>query len=383
MNQKVKGIYLVSEPACLRKGSGAYRHIEVGVQYLSKYFDIKLIVPKLVSVENNSLYSKSEHKEIWIKKLLKESGIWGAIKDFYILYTNHKDILGLYKTIQKAKPLFIYERAAYLNIKGLVICKILGIQHFYENNGIKYFERKKIYFSWFYPLARLLERWAYRKSDFVFFVGLWGNMIASKKENWMNIENGIENDFIESFKDHKKVVKDKINLCFLGSLMDHHNLPLLIEAFSLSNTKSFHFHLIGSKLDLVYERINKIIPTTNHGFLERNQLKEVLKEMHVGIIPGAYEYPSHMKLFDYGAAKCIVIVPYVKNINYWFKEEELITFKQNSAIDLANKLTEMDKAFIENSSLGENLHNRILGQFTWDIIFKEIAAIINSKLGRN
>jgi glycosyltransferase involved in cell wall biosynthesis len=373
-----KGIYLVTELGCMQKGSGAYHHIEIGVKYLSKYFDVTLISP---SIDNPKIGLGNNQKENIIKRILKKTGVWGTIKDLVILYHNHRSIYSFYKTVKSHRVDFIYERVAYLDFKGLITAKCLKIPHFYENNGVKYFERKKIYFSWFYPLAFELERVAYKRSTFVFFVGLWGNMIASKKKNWMNIENGIEENFIAQFKTHHKKVEDKINLCFIGSLMKHHNMPLLITALSQTpNRDQFHLHLFGDKLESAFEEIQTILPATYHGFLTHNELSEVLKEMHVGLIPGAEEYPSHMKLFDYGAAKCIVLAPDVQNIKYWFKENELILFKQNSVEDLKNRLSLLDKDFIENSQYGINLYNKIERQFTWSQLFSQISSVILNQI---
>ncbi|WP_029035326.1 glycosyltransferase [Salinimicrobium terrae] len=377
---KKKGIYLVTEPACLEIGSGAHRHIEIGMRMLSNYFDIRLIAPKAEqSLEKTA--STDAKLDNWVKHFLKKIGFWGVVKDVVILTKNHFKLFSLYKNFKAQHPDFIYERNSYLNYNGLLISKVLNIPHFYESNGIHYYARQSMYKSWFNPIAEFLEKNAYEKSDYVFFIGLRGNLVNSKKTNWSNIENGIEKDFIDHFKTHQKEINRHINICFVGSLMKHHNFPLLIKALhQIKHKSNFHLHLIGSKLETVHLELKDILPTKNHGFLKRDELKNLLEKMHVGLIPGGPDYSSHMKLFDYGAAKCIVIAPNLKNIVYWFSEDELITFKNNSAQDLVTKLNSINRSYIENNKLGENLHLKINNNFTWETIFSTKANIIKNVL---
>lgn len=373
-----QGIYLVSEPATLIKGSGAYRHIEVGRKYLGKHFNLVFYpacnLPvsksgKQVSIDRSSVPSK-------FKTLLKRLGLWHTIKDLKVLFDNHRSIYKHYKAIKKLSPDFIYERSSFLNFQGLIISKWLGIPHFYENNGIKYLEHQERVKTWLGWLWKYLEKRAYQKSDFVFFVGLWGDRINLSTKNWMNIENGIEQSFIDHFRGHKKEITDKINICFVGSLMQHHGFSMLIKALKDMDTSSLHLHLIGSKLDTVATEISPIIETTYHGFLDRADLAGLLEKMHVGIIPGGKEYPSFMKLFDYGAAKCLVIAPDLKNLRFWFSEDEIAFFEKGNVASLRNRMLWVlkNKDLIEEK--GNKIYRKISASFVWDEIYGRKAAVI-------
>lgn len=388
MGRKVKrkGIYLVTEKECLLEGSGAFRHIEVGLKHLSQHFDLEFwTIDNKGSKDasfNHSVKLKIAQEPLW-KKILKSMGIWGTLKDLILLYQNHRSFFPFYRKLKHNKSEFIYERAAYLNFNGIIASKLLGIAHFYENNGLHFRRRKETYYSWFFPIARFLEKENYRRSNFVFFVGLWGDKLSLKTQNWMNIENGIEREFVERFKNHKKEVNGSINICFVGSLMNHHNLPLLIEALrNVDNPSSYHFHLIGSKFTSVIEQLEKVISITDHGYLNRNDLVEILEKMHIGIIPGANNYQSQMKLFDYGASKCFVIAPDLLNINYWFNQDEIAIFQQDNCQSLSEKLNLINADFIKNNSMNEKLYKKIESEFTWDRIFKTITSKMKEKIDK-
>lgn len=263
-NKENKGIYIVSEPATLIKGSGAYRHIEVGRTYLAKHFDIEFYpmceVPsptKTFEVKANS----KPTKENLLKSILKSIGLWHTIKDLKILFDNHKAIFKNYQAIKAINPAFIYERSSFLNFSGLIISKWLGVPHFYENNGIKYLEHKEKVSSWLTWLWAAFEKTAYKKSDFVFFVGLWGSRLGLSTKNWINVENGVEKEYIERFESHQKTIEDKINICFIGSLMEHHGFYLLVEALKNIDTSNIHLHLFGSKMKTVVDELEVFIET--------------------------------------------------------------------------------------------------------------------------
>lgn len=378
---RYKGIYLVTELECLKKGSGAFRHIEVGMEYLNKYFDVQMFVfPNTGtqdSTSNNNLKERATKNSFSIKKLLFRTRIGGTLLDIKTLIANHIRIVSFFLAIKKRKPDFIYERAAYLNFNGLIISRILGIPHFLEANGLHYLRRNKYYSSFLNGLVKWLEQKFHSSSNYVFYVGLWGNIFGPKKENWCNIENGIEESLLYDFELHTKKVEKKINLCFIGHPMEHHNLPLLVQALKNSKNKdSLHLHLFGFGFESLVAELKEDISVTNYSFLDRKELMRMLKTMHVGILPGSNEYASNMKLFDYGVAKCIVIAPSLVNIRYWFSQSEIIFFERNNLYDFIEKIERLNKCFIENSKYGENLFIKIKENFLWETIFSKISKII-------
>lgn len=379
VNMKNKSLYIVSEPATLVKGSGAYRHIEVGQAYLARHFDIKLYplckVPSIKSkvVSNTKV---DNNKENIFKKTFKRIGLWHTLKDLKILINNHRTIFKHYKAIKKINPDFIYERSNFLNYQGLIISKWLRTPHFYENNGIKYLEQSERSNSWLLPIWSFLERTAYKNSSYVFFVGLWGSRLNLTTNNWMNIENGVEQSFLDNFGTVEKKYDKIINICFIGSLMKHHGFDLFAAALKKIDTTNIHVHLFGSKLEDAETELQKYVPCTYHGFLDRMELASALQEMHIGIIPDGKQYPSFMKLFDYGAAKCLVIAPNLKNLKYWFDDNNILFFQKGNVNALRKKIDFAIKNREVIKIKGEKLYDKISGEHTWEKIFTQKSEII-------
>ena len=281
------------------------------------------------------------------------------------------------KSYKKIAPEFIYERASYLNFSGLIIARLLRIPHYYEANGLQFEISRKYYESYFNKSSRLLEKLSYMYSTHSFFVGSYGDFWKIKYNNWSNIENGVENELIQYFQNHNKVIEDKVNICFIARLMAHQKPELLIDALNQIYDKGqFTLHLIGSGLDSLEASIHKDIAVVNHGFLNRNEIKKILSVMHVGIIAGSPEFQSAMKLFDYGCAKCAVIAPSVHNFKIWF-QDSIVFFNKNDSESLAITIQNLLNESEEILSMGNRIYRQIALQHNWEEVFRTIVSKIN------
>ncbi|MEZ4774549.1 MAG: glycosyltransferase family 4 protein [Bacteroidia bacterium] len=372
-----KLVYVVSEPACLIPGTGAFRHIEAGREMLSRHFSVTFLplcaTPEIVQ---NSGATPSEALQV---SALKQSFVWGTLKDIYILFRHHRNFIYWYKKLKSEKPEVIYERAAYLNFNALIAARLLKIRHIYEANGIQYLVAQTQYQSLLRPVMKLLEKWAYKKSDYTFFVGSWGDVLKMKKKNWENIENGIEASFADQFAAVNRHAGDIIHVCFIGTLMPHHRMDVLTAALAKVQHKNrIHLHLVGKKFDSVVKEFAEKFAITTHGFLDRDQLAELLKTMDIGVIPGGFEYPSFMKLFEYGAAKLLVLAPRLYNLRQWFDESEILYFDTDNAQDLAKKIDNVVENPEKVNTYGEALYASIREKHTWEKIFEHKTQIIQS-----
>ena len=363
----------------MRPTTGAYRHISVGVEELSKYFEVNLFAPPAPA---HTLSSAKAVKQSASSR--KKSKIWGAFRDVKMLISNHSNLLKLYRYIKKENPDFIYERAAYLNFGGLIVAKLLRKKHFYELNGAPHYAIRKFYSSWLNGAVRKLEQLAFGKADFLFIVGSWQKVLPLKRANWISIENGIEEEFLTYFSGVQKALPAyKIEIVFIGHLMKgNHNPGLLMEGLKMIEDKTkIRLNLAGSQLE-VLETFCKDngIEVVNHGFLNRNELLPFLEKMHVGVIPGGEEYPSFMKIFEYGGSKCLVIAPDLFNLKYWFGDADVLFFRKNNSSDFHKRLEEV----IKNKALiriyGNQIFNTIKDNYTWPNIFSQIHSKILSVL---
>ncbi len=377
---KIKAIYLIQEAGCLNPQSGAFQHISVGYRQLSKAFDMTAFFNNqsinLNGYKTNESLPKNSDK---IKRAKKRGVLYGTIKDLQLIFQYVLNIPKLYKALKANGINFIYERTAYINFSGLIVAKLLAIPHFYEANGIQYKAKQKYYKSLLSPLIKRIEKWMYKRSSHTFFVGSYGFYWQIKSDNWTNIENGVESELLEFFKTRKKKISKPINLCFIARLMAHQKPDLLIEALqNLKHPQDIVLHLIGSGLESIEEKLKDKIKVVNHGFQNRETIKHILKDMHIGIIAGSPEFQSTMKIFDYGVSKCAVIAPNITNLKYWFNDE--LIFFDGTANDLADKICKLkNDAYVLNRS-GKKLHNKVRQQFTWDKIYGNVVKRMNKVL---
>ena len=126
-----RGLYIVTEPNCFAKQSGAGRHVQSGMNELSKAFDISLMA-LCEEVKQEAGNASKQVVPSW-----KRSYLWGTLKDLWQLLKMPVHFRRYYAQIKAEDPDFIYERAAYLNKTGLRAARLLGIPHYYEVNGLQ------------------------------------------------------------------------------------------------------------------------------------------------------------------------------------------------------------------------------------------------------
>lgn len=378
---KLKSIYLLQEPACLNPHSGAFQHISVGLVELSKYYDISAYL-NTHKIDLDSLKKNVELKDnknnLKIPYKFSITKLYGTLKDLHEIVKALINIPRLFRIYKREKIAFVYERTAFINFSGLIAAKLVGINHFYEANGIQFKTREKYYRSWLTPLIKEIEKWMYKNSNHTFFVGTYGFYWQLKTENWSNIENGIEINNLNNYQ--PKILQNQVDICFIGRLMSHHKFDILIEALNLISTRIVvNFHILGSGFESIYKKLslNKI-NVFKYGFLSRKEINKVVINFHIGVIAGSPEYTSNMKLFDYASGNCAVIAPSIINFKFWFQEE--LCFFDGSAKDLAEKIQFLinDVNFINH--YGQKLHYKVRQQFTWDKIYGEVATTMNKVL---
>ncbi|MUU77871.1 glycosyltransferase [Winogradskyella endarachnes] len=377
-----RGIYLIQEKGCLNPNTGAFQHISMGLRQLSNNFEIELFLnSKQIDLTDYTKQENVKQQDKTTKPKKIKGLIYGTIKDLQIFFTNLSKTRSLIKSFKAKNPKFIYERVSYLDFSGLIACKYLKIPHFYEANGFQYKGRRRYYKSLFVGIAKILEKMVYRMSNHVFFVGSYGDFWKIDKNNWTNVENGIEKDFIIDFKEKEISEKDFIDICFVGRLMDHQKINVFVEALSIFNSKSqIRINLVGSGLACVESEIKNLdIQVVNHGFVSRSNIVTLLSNFDIAIISGSNPFQSCMKLFDYGAAGCAVIAPDIHNLKLWFREE--LFFFNGSSEDLSKKLDILVKN--KNNLIqfyGKNLNVKVRNSFTWETIFNQKSNIIKKYL---
>ncbi len=374
---KKKGLYIVSEKGCLTKGSGACNHIEIGVKELNKYFDVNLIL----LFRDTVLSSEIIGPQPAVKQFSASNILKGSLKDIFLLFKNHKDIIKYYRLIKSESPAFIYERGGYLNFNGLIISKLLKIPHFYEVNGVMHNDIKVYYKSFFNSIIKNLLYYSYKKSNGVFYIGGINKYLGIKYLNSYSIQNGIDETILLKFSELKKEKKTFLKIVFIGHVMQHHGLDFYCEAIKKMDYKNnFEFIFIGKGTEVIKTKLPKGLSVKFLGEKSEEELCEILMDMDIGIIPSTFEYGSNMKLFLYGAAKLCVIAPDVSNLIDNFNSNSLLYFEKNNVSSLSRTLDELVINKVNFSLLGQNLHFIIKKNYTWSKIFKFKEQVISSFL---
>jgi glycosyltransferase involved in cell wall biosynthesis len=380
---KRKSLYLLQEPACLNPRSGAFQHISIGYEELSKSFDMKIFLNTkkidLEKIKHEAEKKKEINTQIKPHKFAKTK-LYGTLKDIQAILKAIINIPKLHKLYKREQIQFVYERTAYIDFSGLVAAKITGKKHFYEANGIQFIGKQKYYRSYLTPLIKGLEKWMYKKSNHTFFVGTYGFYWNLKTKNWSNIENGIEKSNLNKYEPKK--IKESIDICFIGRLMSHHKFEILIEGLNqLESDKLINLHIIGAGFDQMKKELKSSkYKVYEHGFLSRKDLKSLINDFQIGIIAGSPEHTSNMKLFDYASGGCAVIAPEIENFKYWFNDE--LCFFDGSAIDLADKIQTLFNNEELLNNYGLKLHNKIKNEFTWDKIYGNVADTMSKYLDK-
>ena len=358
-----RGIYLIGEAGLINSRSGAGNHISEGIKHLSQEFEIVVVSPETFY---NITEEISETTEVQ-KPTYDNNKLRGFIRNIKNVILNLIGLPKYYSLIKEEQPDFIYERASFLNFNGFIISNLLNVPIFYEVNGIMVQDHKTYYNFYGIKFLVNIEKWIYEKSTFTFFIGTYGDYFKLKTSNWINTENGI-NRIKKTIQEEKNYISSEKNkVAFVGTVMKHHNFEALLEA--ISEIDNVELHLIGNKNVEFSKRVNLI----DHGYLNENKLNEILSKMDIGIVPPLLnkEYSSLMKLFNYGINKCLVIAPRTYNLNYWFKDYEVVFYDPKNVQDLKTKLIETINRYDELTIISTNLYTRVSKDFTWDKIFNK------------
>lgn len=341
---------MVTEKGCLSEHSGANTHIKAGIHYLNHHFKVVLFTRFTIK---RSLVGRN--KDSFLFLLVYFTDLLIALpRQFVLLY--------------KIKPKFIYERYHLLNFNTLLICRCLKIPHFFEINGL----RKEYHQN---GLLSGLETKFLSCSNFCFCLGLRGVLLSNATH--LNIENGVTFSFWEAFKKHKKQRKIDFNICFLGTLMEHHRIEIIYQSLNLIPAEILQrmvLHFIGPVNHHMLTFAKSCpIPIVLHGGQSENKRITLLQKMDCGLVSGGNPYASFMKLFEYGSAKCPVIGPQTANLNHWLEDNCIFFYQPENPQSCANALMEIYNSPSLSQVKANRLYQLIGKKFLWEKIFSAIS----------
>lgn len=150
-----------------------------------------------------------------------------------------------------------------------------------------------------------------------------------------------------------------IKIGFIGSFLKWHRVDLLLQAFNRLRDDHYpvELFLIGNGME--YHSMKEIADRSKYkkfitmpGFMDGEQLIQVKKQFHIGVMPGSNWYGAPNKIFEYGASKMAVVAPDTPTIADLFEDKkEVLLFRQDDGDDLFEKL----KLLCDNLGLAETL----------------------------
>jgi glycosyltransferase involved in cell wall biosynthesis len=340
-------------------------------------------------------------KATGLKGLLKSlipGFIWVSLKDLKLMLHDKKAGRILEKAIIEHKPDLIYERSEYLQDSGVAPAKRHGIPYFVEVNAPFVEEMKEMQGKscWARP-AHHKERKKYKAADRIFVVStaLKEFLISRYKINSGKIivsPNRINvKKFLERAEEKSSIVnqfkfKQAPVIGFVGSILPHHYVEVLIDAYGILRKKGVKASLLivggGTFLEelekqAVEQNLSEEIKFT--GKVPHKFVPALIKEMDICVMPGSNWYGSPVKIFEYGILGKAVIAPDnvpVRDVMVDGEDGLLIERDPNVLAEALIKLIE-DKDL--RTKLGENFRKKIISEYTWekaaDMILDEFNSI--------
>lgn len=214
-------------------------------------------------------------------------------------------------------------------------------------------------------------------------------MIESLKQKKINIAKyyilqfTIERLMIQEKKHNQ--INEKINIIYIGSFLPWHRVKEIVIAINQNETlkSQVNLHLVGKGME--YEEIKNLVQTLNadsyiklYGYLDGDDLKNVLLKMDVGIIPGCLWFHAPIKFIQYCSAGLAIIAPETPTIREMSNFESNIYFfkSQNEILEILPTLIQQRS---ELKLKGENMRKLFENKFSkteridqWSKIFSRL-----------
>lgn len=157
-----------------------------------------------------------------------------------------------------------------------------------------------------------------------------------------------------------KPVGNEITIGFIGSFLNWHKVPLLLEAFNSIAAKypNLKLYLIGYGEE--WNRVAELVTKSPYyeriympGFVSEDELNKIKNEISIGVMPGSNWYGSPLKLFEYAEAGIPIIAPSTPVVKDLFENKNAVLFIEPKR-ELST-LVENIELLINNKQIAETL----------------------------
>ena len=323
----------------------------------------------------------------FIKKIIPRY-VWVTLKDFRLMMHDKRAAKRLEAAIIKYQPDLVYERSEYLQDASVAVVKKYIVKHYIEVNSpfvqeMKHLEGSSLWTS----LGHYKEKRKYKSADKVWVVS------SALKEFLVN-RYQIDNSKIiispnrinkEEFEriiplpfdiktSHKQVV-----IGFVGSILPHHDVEDLIEAFGIVRRKNTYTLLCivggGSLLDSLKQKVKEQQLTESVRFIGKvphQQVPSYIQQMDICVMPGSNWYGSPIKIFEYGILGKAVIAPNNGPVNDVMEDLKDGILIEKGAEAIANAIIQLIENPDLRQSIGRYFKSKIEEEYQWEHAAKMI-----------
>lgn len=298
------------------------------------------------------LHKNSEYKEL-LDDLNKEK------IDYIICNTRYyqTSILGSKVSKDKKCPLYVIDHSSNHISVGNKILDFFG--SIYEHHLTKKIKR---YNPKFYGVSKRCNKWL--KHFDIKASGVFYNAIDDKVYNefYHEVNNG-----------------DTIVLSYIGRIIKEKGVLNLLEAFSELRKKysNIELHIAGD--GPLLEKIKNEYTDSHIHFLGKLNYEEVMNlcvKTDIFVHPSMYPEGLPTSILEAGVMKCAVVATDRGGTKEVINNSNVGLIVKENVEDLVKKLDFLLSNYDEMNKLKENIHNRIIHNFTW----KQTAKAIEKEL---
>ncbi|MEG3765045.1 glycosyltransferase family 4 protein [Alteromonas sp. 14N.309.X.WAT.G.H12] len=290
----------------------------------------------------------------------------------------------LYRAIKVFQPDVIYERYNLYQPVGAMLAKRFNIPLLLEVNAPLKQERIAFYGALGLPkIAAWSERYVWANADLVLPVSeVLADHVRAEgvpEERIKVIHNGVREEVLESFREKTTVLGETITLGFSGFMHLTCGVEWALEVLAERDDPRLRLLCVGDG-DVLQGLKDKAAALGVEGQVEftglvkREAIFDYVKQFDVALQPDVTDYASPLKMFEYMAAKSIIIAPNKANIREILNADCAVLFEpgdpENFKKALVDTLTHLD----EKNALREKVYQHMWRKgFTWDENARRIA----------
>jgi glycosyltransferase involved in cell wall biosynthesis len=201
-----------------------------------------------------------------------------------------------------------------------------------------------------------------------------------------------------------KSLAGTVHILYAGKFNRSKGVPWLLKSLMRIKDYDWHLHMAGSgngtEYDYCMKLAEKLAPkVTNHGFVNHRRLSELMKKVHIQVLPSFFE-GLPLVLFEGLASGCRLIATDLSGFSEVFcnAKKDTVDLIQLPPLETIDKPYQKDEAFLENQ-LCKSILNKmdaarkspdfddpqaemIASSYKWPSVFERILSVYHSVINQ-